>query len=63
MANDDVVIKFTRQEAKELGLLICTCGWPENNHFAFEERKCAHSHLCKGYKEVPKRGKFVKEQK
>lgn len=58
-----VVIKYTRMQAKELGLLVCECGWPENNHFSFGKKVCAHNPTCKGYKEKAKIGKLIKESK
>ncbi len=51
--------EFTRERAKELGLLQCyNCGWPENNHFDFgvgELRPSAHDKKCKDFLEVQKR--------
>lgn len=55
-----ITIKMSRKDAKELGLLVCQCGWPKNNHFDFGEKKCAHSKRCKGYKERSRRGKIIK---
>lgn len=43
-------LTMTRKRALELGLLTCSCGHPENNHFAFEFRGCAHCD-CKAYRE------------
>jgi len=58
-----ITVKFTRNEAKKLGLLICTCGYPENNHFDFGKKTCAHTSNCKGYKEVLRWGKVVPPKK
>lgn len=62
MKNEYVTIKFTRREAHALGLLFCACGYPENNHFDFGKRLCAHTNRCKGYKEVPKLGTLVNQK-
>lgn len=58
----DVTIRFTRIEAKALGLFICECGYPENNHFDFGKRLCAHSSKCTGYKERIRYGTLVKQR-
>jgi len=55
-----VVIRMTRQEALAHGLLICECGYPENNHFDFDNRVCAHNKECKGYKEKATAGTILK---
>ena len=49
-SRSDVTLRMTRKRALELGLLICECGWPENNHFDHGSRPCAHS-TCKAYRE------------
>jgi hypothetical protein len=54
-----VTIRFTKAKAYSLGLLICECGWPKNNHFDFDERVCAHNSECTGYKEVSRDGEIV----
>lgn len=57
-----ITIELTRKEAIQLGLLVCgTCGYPENNHFDFGKKPCAHDTNCKEYKEVARRGKIVKK--
>lgn len=58
----DLTIKFTRREAQSLGILVCECGYPENNHFDFGKRLCAHSNSCKGYREKLKVGTLVKQR-
>jgi len=58
---ENITIRFTRKEALELGLLVCeNCGYPENNHFSFGKKPCAHDSKCKEYKEVVRYGKLVK---
>jgi len=49
------IIQFTERQAESLGLLICECGHPKNNHFRFDGKPCAHCN-CKKYKEVIKVG-------
>lgn len=55
-----VTLTMTRKRALELGLLVCACGHPENNHFGtgrwagkdtFGGRHCARCTECKGYRE------------
>lgn len=59
-----MLIRLTREEAECFGLLTCGhCGYPRNNHFDFDEKKCAHDKRCPGYKEASKVGKIVKEEK
>ena len=55
-----VTIKMTRKDAKGLGLLICTCGYPENNHYNFGKRECAFT-FCGGYEEIARCGKIIKK--
>lgn len=50
-----VTITMTRQQALKQGLLTCTCGHPENNHFD-HNGSCAHCSFCKKYTEVSKVG-------
>ena len=60
-----ITIKFTIKEARSLDLLICECGWPENNHFSPDidgKRLCAHTDKCKGFNEVVRRGQKVSEE-
>lgn len=57
-----ITIQLTRAEAERYGLLRCECGWPRNNHFYVGKRLCAHNEDCKGYKEIPKVGKFVNQK-
>ena len=57
-----IILEITRREAKEFGLLICECGWPENNHFKFGRKKCAHDLSCTGYKEVSRIGKILRSR-
>lgn len=46
-----VTLTMTRERALELGLLVCACGHPENNHFIYEKgRPCAHCD-CKALRE------------
>ncbi len=56
----NTVIRFEmpRKIALELGLLTCTCGHPENNHFDWKLEPCAHCE-CKEYTEIPRAGKLV----
>lgn len=56
-----ITIKFTMKDARSLGLLVCECGYPKNNHFDFGKKVCAHTDKCKGYKEVPRYGKLIKK--
>lgn len=53
---------MTRQRALELGLLVCSCGHPENNHFDFELQPCAHC-KCNEYKEQGRIGIRVRKVK
>ncbi len=54
-------IEMTRKEAKRMGLLRCAdCGYPENNHFDFDNRPCAHDSTCSGYQESSKIGRILK---
>jgi len=52
-------IQMSRKQAMELGLLVCECGYPKNNHFDFGKKVCAHNKECKGYKEKAKVGKLI----
>ena len=61
--DDEATFKMTRGDANKLGLLICKCGWPENNHFDFGNRPCAHSTACRGYEEIARRGRLIKRAK
>lgn len=54
-----VRIQMTKKQAMELGLLVCECGYPKNNHFNFGKKLCAHTDKCKGYKEVARVGKLI----
>jgi len=54
-----IKIEFTRENALKLGLLICECGHPPNNHFSFKEQPCAHC-MCKKYREKARGGKICK---
>ena len=56
-----IIISFTRREAESLGLLVCECGYPKNNHFDFDEKVCAHTTKCTGYKEIARNGKLINE--
>jgi hypothetical protein len=59
-----VTIKMSREDALKFGLLTCgNCYWPPNNHFDFGDRTCAHDSECKGYKEVARVGKLVKQRR
>lgn len=55
----DVIIKMSKKDAYELGLLICVCGWPKNNHYKTGKKECAHTPHCKGYNEIARRGKLL----
>ncbi len=48
-------LKMTRERALSLGLLTCKCGHPDNNHFAWGSRPCAHC-KCKSLRETAKSG-------
>lgn len=53
---DRMTLVLSRGRALELGLLVCACGHPENNHFGrgepnFGGRSCARCEVCKGYRE------------
>lgn len=54
-----VRIEMTTKDAMALGLLVCECGWPKNNHFVFGKKQCAHNKKCTGYKEKARRGKLI----
>lgn len=58
-----MLIKLTRKEALSLGLLVCKCGYPPNNHFDFGKKLCAHTNKCTGYKEKLRIGKLVPKPK
>lgn len=59
-----VTIQMSREEALKFGLLTCgNCFWPENNHWDYGARLCAHTDDCKGYKEVARVGKLVKRKR
>jgi hypothetical protein len=51
-------LEMTREQALEHGLLTCECTHPENNHFDFDERPCAHCD-CKSYRERARVGKLL----
>lgn len=55
---NDVVLRMTRVQALQQGLLICECGHPENNHFDWDTNPCAHCY-CKEYREIAKVGDLV----
>lgn len=67
-----VTLTMTRERALELGLLVCKCGHPENNHFGtgrlageadFGGRSCARCTKCKAYSECGVNGtKLVKAE-
>lgn len=57
-----MLLKVSRKELQKYGLLVCECGWPENNHFSFGKRKCANTNSCSGYKEVPRIGSLIKSK-
>jgi hypothetical protein len=57
--SDKIKIEMTRADALRLGLLTCRCGHPDNNHFDWKDRSCAHCN-CERYDERPRVGKFVK---
>lgn len=49
--NGDVTL--SRKEAEAFGLIVCKhCHWPQNNHFVFVPRKCAHDPECPGFEPV-----------
>lgn len=56
-----VIIKMSRKEALEYGLLVCKCGYPENNHFSTGKRECAHDKQCTGYREISRMGTLLKK--
>lgn len=53
--SDEIVIRFTRDNALALGLLVCRCGHPPNNHFGHDKQPCAHC-ACKEYREIARGG-------
>lgn len=58
-----ITIRMTREEALKRGLLTCkNCGLPENNHFDWGMRPCAHDDKCKAYTEVARYGVLVEAQ-
>lgn len=50
-----VVIRYTRQQALELGLLVCECGHAPNTHFKHGQQACAICE-CKCYREKARGG-------
>lgn len=42
---------MTKRRARELGLIFCTCGHPQNNHFSWGKKTCARCD-CKGLDET-----------
>ncbi|MHA2280191.1 MAG: hypothetical protein ACXAC5_04885 [Promethearchaeota archaeon] len=54
-----ITIELTREEALSLGLLVCKCGHPPNNHFSFDNKPCAHC-KCVEYKEIARKGRLKK---
>lgn len=60
--------RMTKEQAMALGLLTCTCGHPENNHFISMKKNgehimgCAHC-KCAKYTEVARKsaGKLIKK--
>lgn len=45
-----VALTMTWDQARMLGIARCACGHPENNHFEWDRRPCAHC-SCKGLDE------------
>lgn len=41
-------VTITHKAAVTMGLVRCSCGHPENNHFDFDACPCAHC-ACKQY--------------
>lgn len=61
MADVKPFLVLSMGDAKRLGLLVCVhCWYPENNHFDFAPRKCAHDSTCPGYQETSKVGTIWK---
>ena len=57
-----MLIKMTREQALQFGLLTCkNCGLPPNNHFGNGKPggKCAHRE-CPGYEEKARVGRLVR---
>lgn len=55
-------LTMSRETALKFGLLKCKhCPWPENNHFDWGKRTCAHDPNCPGYEEVGRNGITVEE--
>ena len=52
---DKLTLTMTKKRAQELGLLTCTCGHPENNHFEHGVRPCAHC-PCPKFEQVGIKG-------
>lgn len=55
---DMVTLRMTRKQAMYYGLLICECGYPQNNHFD-GTGPCAHNSECKAYTERARTGMEV----
>jgi hypothetical protein len=55
-----ITIRFTRSKALSLGLIVCECGHPPNNHFGFDDKPCAHCG-CKKYRETVRWGTLLKQ--
>lgn len=56
-----ITIRYSRENALKLGLLICECGYPPNNHFGYTGA-CAHND-CKKYKEIANGGTIIKPKR
>lgn len=52
---DVVTLTMTRQRALEIGLLVCSCGHPENNHFNQDRCPCVRC-ACVEFVEVGRPG-------
>jgi len=48
--DEQIQFVMTRAQAQALGILKCACGHPENNHFNYGVRPCAHCN-CNEFRE------------
>lgn len=55
---NETLIAFTKKELQQLGLITCKCGHPDNNHFEWGTRPCAHC-KCSKYRQVVRFGRLV----
>lgn len=54
------IFQMTKEQANRFGLIICECGYPENNHHDFggDNTPCAFNDDCKKFR-LRANGKFI----